>query len=286
MLRSHAPQFAHDTVEDLVEYYYRYLSRNLDLILHFEQYKNRLNSDAKAAQAEAVMFSLLRAENHEPELFEDTGNGGPDFLCSSARGKFLMEVTSLDSETVSEESGLPMEIKGQGGGAFALITKKLQAKAKAKASQLGGQHYPGLVAIVSDHVFAGMLLDRPSAQYLMTSAPSHNVPLNGGPAYTSTDFKHSAFYQMTGILDSSGVPIIKPLRQSISGILLCAINPAETQVVGLLHPEAVRPFDPTLLPKIPFVRAKAPFTADYIATEWIQTNREQRTATFLHKHLR
>jgi hypothetical protein len=285
-MHNSAPRGSGNTVDEVVDYYFRFLARNQDLTAHFEQFKKRLNADPKAAQAEAVVFSFLRAEDLQPGPFEDVSAGGPDYLCSSASAKFLVEVTSLDSEVVSEESGLPAEITGPGGGAFGLITNKLQAKVKAKASQLGGQSFPGILAIASDHAFAGMLLDRLAAEYLMTSAPQINVPVGGGPTYTTTDLKHSAFYHATGVLDASGVPIIKPFRQSVSAILLIATYPREIQVVGLLHPEAVRPLDPALLPKVPFLKSKRPFSADRIATEWVQADDGRVAASFPHRHIR
>ncbi len=123
MRQTQAPRNSGDTVQDVVEYFRRYLSRNRDLAEHYEEFLKREKSDPKAAQAEAVVFSWLRAEKLEPRLFEVPGKGGPDFCCSSdATDRFLVEATSLDSEMVSERSGLPAEITGPGGGAFGLIT--------------------------------------------------------------------------------------------------------------------------------------------------------------------
>ena len=53
-----------DTV--VVDYYYRYLARNSDLAVPFEQFKKRLKSDPQAATPEAIVFSLLRAEKLQP----------------------------------------------------------------------------------------------------------------------------------------------------------------------------------------------------------------------------
>src|SRR5579863_5582720 len=90
------PPAVGDTVDQVVEYYYRYLARNRDLAVHFDQFKKRLKADPQAATAEAIVFSHLRAQNLHPELFEDPTSGGPDFRCL-APAPFLVEVTSLDS---------------------------------------------------------------------------------------------------------------------------------------------------------------------------------------------
>jgi hypothetical protein len=115
MRQTRAP---HNMVRDVLEYYRCYLSRNHDIADHSTQFMKRENSDPKAAEAEAVVFSWLRAEKLEPRLFEDAGTGGPDFLCThSGSDPFLVEATSLDSEMVSERSRLrqrlaaPVEVR-------------------------------------------------------------------------------------------------------------------------------------------------------------------------------
>lgn len=183
-----------DTVDEVVDYYYRYLARNSDLTVLFGQFKKRLHIDPQAATAEAIVFSLLRAEKLHPELFEDPVSGGPDFRCNP-NAPFLVEVTSLDSAVVSKRSGLPASISGPGGGAFGQITDRLLSEAKNKAPQLGRYPLPGVLAITSDHAFSSILLDRLAAEYLMTSAPQFNVPLGGGPHYMTTDLKHAVFYR-------------------------------------------------------------------------------------------
>jgi hypothetical protein len=283
-----APRGMGDTVDEVVDYYYRFLARNRDLNAYLEQFKKRLNGDPKAAQAEAIAFSWLRAENQQPKPFEDTSTGGPDFECISPNSdQFLVEVTSLDSEVVSKRSGLPLSISGPGGQAYGLITESLFSEVKNKARQLGQFALPGVLAITSDHFFAGMLLDRLAAEYLMTSAPQINVPLGGGPTYTTTDLKHSAFYQRLKVLDASGAPIIQPRRQSVSAVLLIAVYPHEVQMVGVLHPEATHPFNPAWLPKVPFLKSKGLFLPDRpITTEWIQAEAGRGVGTFQHWRIR
>jgi hypothetical protein len=275
-----------DTVNELVEFYYRYLGRNGGLEAHFDLFKNRYKSDPKAAIAEAVVFSLLWAEGLQPELFEDVSKGGPDFCIKSSPSEtFLVEVTSLDSAMVSKRSGLPSSITRHGGGAFGLITDRLLSEAKNKAPQLGLHHLPGVLAITSDHAFASILLDGLAAEYLMTSAPQFNAPLDGRPTFTSTDLRHSVFYKPLRVVDTNGAPIIEPCRQSIAAILLMAIDAREVQVVGLLHPEAIYPFAPGWLPKVPFVKFRGQVSPTNIDTEWIQADASDRVATFPHRHI-
>jgi hypothetical protein len=211
MQSANTPSNSGDTLRDVLENYRTYLARNPDLSDHLTQFLRREKSDQRAAEAEAAVFSWLRAEKREPRLFEKPGTGGPDYSCAPTGVKpFLVEVTSLDSEMVAKRSGLPMEITGSGGSSYAQITEKLKAKAQDKGRQLSGQGMPTVLAIASDHAFASLLMSNLAAEYLMTSAPQIKVPFGGGgQSYITYDFKHSAFRRNTGLVSASGAPIIK-----------------------------------------------------------------------------
>ena len=185
---------------------------------------------------------------------------------------------------VTKRSGLPATITGPGGGAFGLITDRLFRKPRTRPATRTTRAARRF-AIASAHAFASILLDRLAAEYLMTSAPQFNVPIGGGPTYTTTDLKHAVFYRPLGVLDASGVPIIAPCRQSIAAILLIAIHPCEVRVVGLLHPEATYPFDPAWLPNVPFVQFEGQCTPDHIATKWTHTDSGPRVAVFRHRRI-
>jgi hypothetical protein len=269
-----------DMVNEVVIRYHRYLKRN-GLLGHLNQYSKREKADPSSAEAEAVMFSWLRAEERNPSLNEDISHGGPDFICTLQAGEqFHLEVTSLDKEAVARKSSLPNEIHGLSGGAFSLVTEKLKSKAKDKAKQLAGKTIPGVLAITSDHLFASMVMDQLAADYLMTSETQLVHPLDGSLHYMATDLKNAVFHQDTGILNASGTPVIKPSLQSIAAILLVAIDLAALHVVGLLNTEAVRPFDPAWLPGVPFV--KGTVYGGKIRTEWVQ-RAGQNGASFQHR---
>jgi hypothetical protein len=275
-------------LQDVLEYYRCYLSRNRDLAAHCAQYMKREKGDPKAAEAEAIMFSWLRAEKREPRLNEDPSTGGPDFKCEPSAGNhFLLEVTSLDSEMVAKRSGLPTQITGPGGGAYGLITEKLKAKAREKAGQLSGHGLPTVLAITSDHAFASILMDKLPAEHLVASTSKINVPIGGkSPSYVTRDFKDSVFQRNTGLVWPSGAPIVRPALQSISAILLVAVDHREVRIVGLLHPDAANPFSPDSLPSVPFIRSTGIVSFDSGGTEWLQAVEGHRTAVFPHRHLR
>jgi hypothetical protein len=278
-------KMANASVDEIVDSYRVFLSRN-HYDVHLKRFKNRMNSDAKAAEAEAVVFSLLWSEKLRPDIFEDNSTGGPDFRCDPTRGNsFLVEVASLESKAVSERSGLPLEVRGEGGQAYALITEKLRSVAQSKAAQLGDRGMPGVLVIASSHGFAGLLMDRRAAEYLMTSAPHISVPIGSSvkSARWQTDLRNAVFCQPS-ILDASGGQMFVPRYRSVSAILLVSIGFREVEVVGLLHPDAVHRFDPQLFPAVPYVQfAQWPLTSTNISTEWILGDAEHDGAIFRHR---
>jgi hypothetical protein len=278
-----------DSIAEIVDLYRCYLWRN-GFKAHYDRFLQRLASDPKAAEAEAVVFSLLRAENVDPRVFEDASTGGPDFQCHPpANESFLVEVTSLDSTALANKSKLPLMMSGGNGAqSFLLITDKLKGTAKRKAPQLGRYSLPGVLAITSDYDYATLLLGKGNAEYLMTSAPQINVPIDGRPDYITTDLQDAVFCRLSRVLNSAGVPSIDPCRQSISAILLITIYPHEASVVGLLHPEATHPFDPNWFPKVPYLRFKnwPLVVGNQASTEWILGDEEHREAAFPHRRIR
>jgi hypothetical protein len=277
------------SVDDIVDSYWKFLSRNY-YDAHLKRFKDRLSADPKAAEAEAVVFSVLWSAQLRPDIFEDNSAGGPDFRCEpSPDGAFLVEVKSLDSEAISARSALPLTINGAGGQAFGLITDKLCSAAQSKASQLGGRGMSGVLAIASSHAFAGLLMDRGAAEYLMTSAPHISVPIGSTrkAGQWQTDLRNAVFCQPAAILDASGNQAFVTRYRSIAAILLVTIGVRETDVVGLLHPDAAHPFNPVLFPAVPYVRfAEWPLTGTNISTEWILGGDAPRgAATFEHRRI-
>jgi hypothetical protein len=276
------------SVDGIVDSYWKFLSRD-QYDGHLKRFKDRLDADPKAAEAEAVIFSVLWSEKLHPDIFEDNSAGGPDFLCEpSPSDSFLVEVKSLDSKAVSARSTLPLSVHGNGGQAFSLITGKLCSAAQSKASQLGGRGMPGILAITCSHDFAGLLMDRGAAEYLMTSAPHFCVPLGstGKTGHGETDLRDAVFCQPAVLLDASGKQSFVARYRSIAAILLVTIGVRETEIVGLLHPDAAHPFNPHLFPAIPYVRfAQWPLTSSNIRTEWILGDTQRSGATFEHRRI-
>jgi hypothetical protein len=270
-----------DSISDVVDSYWIFLARN-HYDAHLKMFKRRLEADAKAAEAEAIVFSFLWSAKRRPDIFEDPSNGGPDFRCQPCNQTgFLVEVTSLESGAVAKESKLPAKITGSGGGAFGLITSKLETKASGKARQLGNHPLPRVLAITCSHAFAWTLMDRTAAENLLVADYTAPVPLIhlSDLETTVTGPRQSAFFRVG---KSGG---IIPRLQSISAVLLVAIFRTQVDVVGVLHPEPSISFAPALFPQVPYLRFKHwPISEGKLSMEWSIAG--EAPTTFHHTRIR
>jgi hypothetical protein len=272
------------SVDEMVRYYWRFLERN-GYMDHLKRFSYRLKAEPHSAQAEAVVFQILWSEDLHPDIFEDNSTGGPDFCCKSpANESFLVEVASLDPAAVSKRSGLPLRIEGPGGRAYGLITEKFFSVVQGKEKQLDSYGLPGVLAIKCAYDFAALLMDRGAALYALGSRPAFEVPIGGGKAETrlTWDPKGGIFWSPSKVVNLAGYPDLLPRYQSVSAVLLIAIHPNESNVVGILHPAPSHSFDPEWLPNVPYVRFKQwPVVKAQIELEWTLEGH----ATFPHRHI-
>lgn len=236
------------SIDEVVDSYWIFLYRN-HYSAHLAKFKQRLASDQKAAEAEAIVFSFLWSAKTRPDIFENPSTGGPDFCCGPhSKPKFLVEVTSLESSAAARRSALPERITGSGGGAFGLITSTLRGVAASKAAQLANYPWARVLAITLSYDFAGLLMGRLAAVNLLVSDAviSRRFGVTSGGSTQVTDLRRAVFFRPGKIGRE-----ITPCRQSISAILLVAVSGCQADVVGILHPEPSVVFSPGLLPECP-----------------------------------
>jgi len=235
-------------ISDIIKSYKTFL-----MVKYPSQHKlfcNRLNNDPESARAEAVVFSLLRQYvTVDVTIAEDIITGGADFMCSKAETKFIIEVTSLKSEAVAEQSGLPNKAPEDGStSSFRLITHMLRTKASEKAAQLAKYEMPRVLAITCEHLASDVLLGPYGAEAFMSSDTKIAIPIQiketiEEEIHLTTDLKNSVFFRF-----SNG--IVEPCRQSISAILLISILADSSLAVGILHPAPQYMFSSALLPNM------------------------------------
>jgi hypothetical protein len=243
-------------LDDIVNWYSEHLRGNHPKNLaRFEADRKR---DYEAAVAEAITFHVLSYRNVHPEVHEEAGTGGADFVCwasmnpfakRTSQNEFIVEATAISQEAVTRRSGIPTEITGLGGGAIGLLTPNFWRKAQRKCEQLKQYRMPRVLSIVSSHVGASVLINSATAFWAFTSEEffRHEIGKAEADPNRYADLKNSVFLELTA--DGK----IVPRRKEISAILLIAVDGAASTVFGMLHPEPEYPFNIEFLPDVPFL---------------------------------
>jgi hypothetical protein len=197
----------------------------------------------------------------------------PDFRCSKETDAFFVEVANISIAKATELTNLPHP-EQPGNRNYAKLTKAVFAKATGKATQCD-QDLPTLLAVGTFHTTASRLaMDRLCANSLLTGEPmiTWNVDtrtgLSVGDTYQSTNLKYASFIK-------PGDCSIINARTSISGILLCGFGFLPASIIGVLHPEADRPFKPELLPRIAFGRVRIDHVSRRLVAVWPDTEKQE-----------
>lgn len=263
-----------NTLDDVVQAHAEYLRRTHHA--YHQKFATLLMADREAAFGEAVVYSLLKTYfRARPEPADVPGKGGADFICHKGSAEeFVVEVTSLKPEAVAAQSNIPSAIEN-GGSAFKMTTGQLFSTVRGKADQLSG--YPGarILAITSTHQASSFLLGTTGAEFLLTSEPMIRFPAtgSGGPVTVTTNLKRSVFFGP----GPSGNQIVAR-RQSVSAVLLIALDDLRSSVLGLLHPEPARKLNVEHFRDVPFLRlAEWPIVDGRIRTEWVISSPESKS---------
>ena len=245
-----------------------------------KRFERARKSELEAAIAEAVTFHLLTYMGVHPEINEQVGTGGADFICCASRtpfskrlpqNQFVVEATSFDQDAVSTRSRIPKVIPaGISGGAIGLLTQNICNKATKKNKQLKGYAMPRVLAIVSSHPGSAVLFNSATAKWALVSE-EHFIHRIGSPVADPTnytDLKNSVFIK----LGPDGQSIV-PCRKEISAILLIRVDGVASEVFGIVHPEPEYPLNLEFLPNLPFVRiAQWPVLDGRIVVDWVITH--------------
>src|ERR1035438_7594404 len=109
-------------LDDIVNWYSEHLRDNHPKNLaRFEADRER---DYEAAVAEAITFHVLNYRNVHPEVHEEVGTGGADFICWASmnpfakrtpQNEFVVEATAISQEAVtrSEERRVGKECRSR-----------------------------------------------------------------------------------------------------------------------------------------------------------------------------
>lgn len=215
----------------------------------------RLNSSTEGAICEAILRDELSRRVQRIRPAEDASTGGPDFECTIGDKSFFVECTCIGIEKVSHATNLPHPpTESESGCSFSLLTNQIRWKCRDKVSQLHTVDGPRLLAICTLHSHASyscmgknaissLFLD-PKIAVNIDKSTGHGV----GGTYQVASFRKAAFTKP----DENTTHGFTHVRPSVSAILLCGFGCVPTSMIGALHPDARRIFDPTLLPGVEF----------------------------------
>lgn len=242
---------------------------------------------AEGAVAEAAVWDYLACVCDSVRLAESPGTGGVDFEFVANGHTFVVEVTNISTDAATRVTG--MEDQDQFQGYYGLLTSRIRRKIRGKFRQARREvDHPVLVAVTTLHRNASIsCVNRTAIEFAMGSPPRITGdldPVTGeveGDLYQSTNLKESIFLSPHPVLGPDGVPIANARFEPIAGFLVggFGVEAKAVSVLGGLNPSALRPFDPSILPHVPFCEfAKWPVT-DSMAFRWTISERAEREAS-------
>ena len=233
------------------------------------QWGNLCHNDLESASCEAYAWGLLSDFNVRVKPNNATNSHGMsvDFRCEKDRQTFYVEVTCIKSNTMTTATGLDDEFPSTSTTqTFEVPTNAVLRECKNKAKQCSEWDFPVLLFVGTFHSQGSTQFAprKPAVDWILTGEPSISWDLDfsaegeAGDTYLTTSGKDAAF------LDEE----MKSARKSISGILLAGFGINPPNYCGVLHPEAVRPFDPAVLDRVPFGRLEIDRQANQVSVKW------------------
>ena len=182
-------------------------------------------------------------------------------------------MTCIPIAVATEKTGIP-----NGPDGFSLfhpLNDAIFAKCRGKAAQSKDLDAPALVAIGTFHSVAAMSsFQKPILNWVLTGEAKIGWHVNAqtgkkvGDTHQTTELYSAAF------LCPDKTEEILYARSSISGLLLCGLALKDRPVIGVLHPNPARPFDPTILPQVEFGQVATDWASRQLHCEWPQGGEE------------
>jgi len=242
-------------------------------------WERMLNVNEESAFAEARVRRLMQGYGARVEPNEDLTGGEtgaeprPDFQCFAGKDKFYVEVTCISIDTATAKTAIPDvpggETSSRRAAPFRPLTGAVVAKCSGKAKQCANLDAPALVAIGTFHTVAAMVsFHKGVVDWVLTGrtrlawdADIH-AERQVDETYQLADLDSAAFLCRDETQD------VGYARSSISGLLLCRLGSEPLRVLGVLHPNPARPFNPAMLPEIEFGRVAIDRASRQLRVTW------------------
>ncbi len=233
------------------------------------------NDNSEAALCEAGTRQLLQDLGVSIEPYPMGGNDrSPDFKCEKDSKLFYVDATCVMKDTATKKSKLDDVPHNQKVSFYSRLTEAYFNKAKNKVTQFKNLNAPCMIAIGTLHSEAGALcFDKKSAEEILTGKSGISIQISKrtggsvGKPYNSTSLEAALFLKARTIICDE--PLIQPIRQTVSAVLLCPFGTRPAKCLGILHPKPYYEFDRGLLPDIEFCCLKAGWEGGSFTPEWI-----------------
>jgi hypothetical protein len=238
------------------------------------RWENLLKANEESALCEACVRELLQRHVHFIEPAEDLATGGPDFRCVCKSDVFYVESTCLEIEPVSRHTGLSATLVAGGGPReYRDLTRLIRATAANKAGRLSDLDASCLLAIGTFHFEAsGLCGEEPHVQHALTSTTGLSMDFDPASGTTVGEMVETTTLAASAVLREGTATRIEPVRQSISGLLLCGFGCEQGNegwpIRGVIHPDAARPFQRDSLPGIRFCELEPGYEQGVLRVRW------------------
>ncbi|MBA2116713.1 hypothetical protein [Bremerella alba] len=236
-----------------------------------------LKADAEAAMCEAGVRRMLASFDVVVSPNEDL-NGNQqrvDFSCLSNGEKFFVEVACIPVEKAEKITGIADDFQMIFMRNPTPLNGAIRRKCIGKARQSGNHPAPVLLAIGTWHGSAAMLSFMPPyPEMLLTGMTTMTVFIDKETLESSVEPRYESQLDAAAFIQRSEEDQIKVVRNSISGLLLCGLSFEPVMRVGILHPNASKPFSPSWLPDVPFCEVQINDVDGTLNVQWPKEEQE------------
>ena len=237
---------------------------------HARMWRQRYKANPESAACEAMYWWVLSdcGVDVEPNADLDASQPAPDFLCRKDNQKFYVEVTCIRIDTATRHTSLE-HTPTDSAVHYRPLNDAICKKVESKTRQCADLDAACVLAVGTFHHHASVsCIKRPFMEWLLTGKTSlawQFDPRRGhavGESFDTTRFESAAFAHQDSLVGDD------PARRPISALLIGGFCVGSPIILGAVHPDPARKFDPVLLNRIPFCNQKVDISAATLSTEW------------------
>ncbi len=219
----------------------------------------RCNDDLEAASCEADAWATLTALGASVTPNKDKNEKGRsvDFLCRVDDKAFYCEVTCITIQTMAdythESHSLENDSRTRG---YHTPIEAVRRECSSKAPQCANWNHPTILLVGTYHFQSSRLFAPRTdlAGEYFTGRQDLQWPLStGGQSLNEPTVINVATGTSSSFVDEQ----FHSARKSVSAVILAGFGHQPPKLSGLLHPDAARPLDHSLLPDLVFHTSKA-----------------------------